>query len=179
MENKVFFAWNDAMSVGIAEIDVQHKTLVGILNRLCMAVAQFESSGITVEILDALVDYTRIHFALEEKLLKDAGHDVAEFDAHLLEHRAFIARIGNIASMHRAEGKSVSLEILSLLKRWLQEHILIADKKYASSLKEAGFSTKEWSEFAKNVMSEKQEAAPKRKQWWKAWQAQQNSWTEN
>lgn len=169
MGSKVFFAWSDAMSIGIAEIDEQHKILVGILNRLCMAVAQFESNKITAEILDALVDYTKTHFGLEEKLLKDAGHDAAALDAHQCEHRAFIAKISNIADMHRMEGKSVSLEILNLLKRWLQEHILVTDKKYADELRSAGYSTEEWSDFASNAMAAKQEGTPGHKQWWKIW----------
>ncbi len=153
MEGKVFFAWNNAMSVGITEIDSQHKTLVGILNRLCMAVAQFESNRITVEILDALADYTKTHFSLEETLLKDAGYDAAKLDAHQHEHRAFIEKISHIAYTHRAEGKSVSLEILNLLKRWLQDHILIADK--------------EWVGLVSRAMAARHEVAPKHDQWWK------------
>lgn len=169
MESKVFFAWSDAMSVGIAEIDEQHKTLVDILNRLFVAVVQRESNQITIEILDTLVDYTKTHFGLEEKLLQDAGYDPVEFAAHQREHHAFVEKISAAANKHLVEGKSVSFEIINFLKHWLQDHILVTDKKYASALQGTGFSTKAWTDFASSTMTAKQEATPKRKQWWKVW----------
>ncbi|MDP2783847.1 MAG: bacteriohemerythrin [Sulfurimicrobium sp.] len=169
MENKVFFEWSDAMSVGITEIDEQHKTLVDILNRLFHAVVQRESNEITIEILDTLVDYTKTHFGLEEKLLQDAGYNPTEFAAHQREHRAFVEKISHAASKHLVEGKSVSFEIINFLKHWLQDHILVTDKKYADALKDAGYCTKAWTGFASTAMAAKQEATPKRKQWWKVW----------
>ena len=106
-EIKLFFAWSDAMSVGIAEIDEQHKMLVDILNRLFLAVVQRESNAITIEILDTLVDYTKTHFGLGEKLLQDAEYDSTEFAAHQREHHAFVEKISTVASKHLVEGKSV------------------------------------------------------------------------
>lgn len=169
MEDKVFFAWSDAMSVGITEIDDQHKTLVDILNRLFLAVVKRESNEITIEILDTLVDYTKTHFGLEEKLLQDAGYNPAEFATHQQEHRAFIEKISNAANKHLVEGKSVSFEIINFLKHWLQDHILVTDKKYADALKKSGYSTKAWTDFASVAMANKQAETPKRKQWWKIW----------
>jgi hemerythrin len=169
MEDKVFFAWSDAMSVGINEIDEQHKTLVDILNRLFHAVVQRESNEITIEILDTLVDYTKTHFGLEEKLLLDAGYNPTEFAAHQREHRAFIEKISLAANKHLVEGKSVSFEIINFLKHWLQDHILVTDKKYADALKSAGYSTKTWTDFASNAMATKQAETSQRKKWWKIW----------
>lgn len=169
MTDKVFFEWSNAMSVGIAEIDEQHKTLVDILNRLFHAVVQRESNEITIEILDTLVDYTKTHFGLEEKLLRDAGYDEAEFNAHQREHHAFIEKVGAAANKHLVEGKSVSFEIINFLKHWLQDHILVTDMKYATALKVTGYSTKAWTDFASTAMAAKQEDTSKRKKWWKIW----------
>jgi hemerythrin len=169
MEDKVFFAWSDVMSVGIPEVDEQHKTLVDILNRLFVAVVQRESNEITIEILDTLVDYTKTHFGLEEKLLQEANYDPAEFAAHQREHRAFIEKISVTANKHLIEGKSVSFEIINFLKHWLQEHILVTDKKYATALQGTGYSTKAWTDFASTAMAAKQEDTSKRKKWWKIW----------
>lgn len=169
MGDKAFFEWSNAMSVGIAEIDEQHKMLVDILNRLFLAVVQRESQAITIEILDTLVDYTKTHFGLEERLLQEAKYDSTEFASHQREHHAFIEKISDAASKHLVEGKSVSFEIINFLKHWLQEHILVTDKKYAIALQDAGYSTKAWTDFASTAMETKQAATPKRKQWWKVW----------
>lgn len=169
MDDQVFFDWSDAMSVGIAEIDEQHKMLIDILNRLFTAVVQRESHVNTTEILDTLLDYTQVHFGLEEKLLQDAGYGPDEFAIHQREHRAFIEKISNAANKHLVEGKSVSFELISFLKRWLQDHILVTDKKYASVLQNAGYSTKAWASFASNAMANMQSETLKHKQWWKIW----------
>lgn len=169
MEDQVFFEWSDAMSVGIAEIDEQHKILVGILNRLFSATVARENHEITIEILDTLVDYTNTHFGLEEKLLQDAGYNPVEFAAHQYEHRIFIEKISAAANKHLVEGKSVSFEIISFLKRWLRDHILITDRKYASALQDAGYSTKAWADFASHAMANKQSESTKSKHWWKIW----------
>ncbi|MDO8890895.1 MAG: bacteriohemerythrin [Sulfurimicrobium sp.] len=169
MDDKTFFVWSDTMNTGIMEIDDQHKMLVGILNRLFHAVVQRENNEITIEILDTLVDYTKTHFGLEEKLLQDAGYNPTEFAAHQQEHRAFIEKISNAANKHLVEGKSVSFEIINFLKHWLQEHILITDKKYAEALKSAGYCSKDWTNFANNAMANKQQTTPKQKHWWKLW----------
>ena len=168
-EDQVFFAWADEMSVGIAEVDEQHKTLVGILNRLFSAVVSRESHEVTAEILDTLVDYSNTHFGLEEKLMQEAGYDPVEFAAHLREHRAFIEKIGSVAEKHLAEGKSVSFEIISFLKRWLRDHILVTDRKYASALQESGYATKAWAEFASQAMASRYSEASRQKHWWKIW----------
>jgi hemerythrin len=167
-EDQVFFAWNDEMSVGIAEVDEQHKMLVGILNRLFSAVVSRESNEVTAEILDTLVDYSNTHFGLEEKLMQEAGYDPVEFAAHLREHRAFIEKIGGAAEKHLAEGKSVSFEIISFLKRWLRDHILVTDMKYASALQESGYATAAWAEFASQAMAS-QRAETTRRRWWNIW----------
>ena len=134
-----------------------------------MAVAQREGNEITIEILDTLVDYTRTHFGLEEKLLLDAGYSPVEFAAHQREHRAFIEKISTAANKHLVEEKSVSFEIINFLKRWLQDHILITDMKYADALKKAGYSTSDWTNMASDAMAKKQAETPKRRQWWKVW----------
>jgi hemerythrin len=168
MEEQVFFPWSDAMSVGIAEIDEQHQVLVGILNRLFSAVVQRESHETVTEILDMLVDYTNTHFGLEEKLMQDAGYDPAEFAAHLQEHRAFIEKINSAADKH-LEGKSASFEIISFLKRWLRDHILVTDRKYSAALQESGFATEAWAEFASHAMASKRAGTSGHKHWWKIW----------
>lgn len=57
------FTWSDSYSVGIPEIDEQHKALFDLMERLHKAIAARQGSAACIEILKELVDYTRIHFA--------------------------------------------------------------------------------------------------------------------
>jgi hemerythrin len=67
---EVFFKWSDKYSVGIKTIDSQHQELVNIINRLFDAVTNHEADKVINSILDALMDYTKTHFALEELLMQ-------------------------------------------------------------------------------------------------------------
>ncbi len=163
MNAHVLFEWTDELSVDIQEIDNQHKVLINILNQLFTAVAERKSEKIIGETLDALMDYTRTHFELEENLMRSAGYGGADFDAHLAMHHIFVDRMDSIASKFLSENKAVTFELLNFLKHWLRDHIMVTDKKYAAALRMAGFCTKSWETAAKPV------AAAKARSWWKFW----------
>lgn len=160
---EVFFKWSASYSVNIEAIDSQHQELVNILNRLFVAVSRREGDKVLAEILDALTSYTRTHFALEERLMRQAGYK--DVDQHIAEHNKLIDQLEKLCKKHLFEEKTIYFEMLSFLKNWLKEHIQGVDMKYSRALQEAGFSVSEWerdatSEFA--LMSNS-------KKWWKLW----------
>ena len=63
-------AWDDAYSVEIQEIDEQHKCLIEIMNELYTAMANKSNRDLISDVLDKLVDYTKVHFAVEETLMR-------------------------------------------------------------------------------------------------------------
>lgn len=169
MTEKAFFEWSDAISVGITEIDDQHKVLIGILNRLFVAVAQRTSNDIIIEILDSLIDYTKTHFELEEKLLEEAGYEPLKLASHKEQHRAFIDKVSAVASKHLVDGKSISFELVHFLKRWLSDHILVTDKAYATVLTATGISAASLTALAEGAKVATAAAAPAARKWWKIW----------
>ena len=55
-----FVEWSDALSVGIEEIDEQHKMLVDLVNKMHEAIHQRHGSDVVKSILSDLAEYTRI-----------------------------------------------------------------------------------------------------------------------
>lgn len=162
-----FFKWSPEYSVQIASIDEQHKELVNILNRLFVAVSRLEGDMVIGGILDALTDYTRTHFALEEQLLRMAKY--GDFEDHREKHRNLIEKLEELREKHTHEGKSIHFEMLSFLKTWLKEHIKGEDVKYSKALHAAGFSMVEWEREANKTFASisDREDGP----WWKKWGA--------
>ena len=78
-----FVEWSDVLSVGIEEIDAQHKVLVDLVNEMHQAIHQRRGSDAVREILAQLADYTRIHFAVEESLMRILGYP--GYDDHKAE----------------------------------------------------------------------------------------------
>lgn len=163
-DEEVFFKWSPDYSVNIKTIDNQHQELVSILNRLFVAVSMREGSEIVGDILTALKNYTKTHFALEERLMQQANY--ADLEAHKAEHRKLIEQLDALIQKHLLEEKPIYFEMLRFLKNWLKEHIRGVDTKYSLALQQAGFSFATWereaaAEFA--VMIEKTG------RWWKLW----------
>jgi hemerythrin len=165
LTDEVFFKWSPEYSVHIQTIDNQHRELVNILNRLFVAVAHREGDKVIAGILDALISYTQTHFALEERLLRQAQYK--DLEPHMEEHRKLLDQLDNLCKKHLIEEKVIYFEMLSFLKTWLKEHIQGVDTKYSAALQQAGFSVDAWereatAEFA--LMSES-------KKWWEVWKA--------
>jgi hemerythrin len=164
--NEVFFKWTSSYSVGINTIDSQHQELVNILNRLFVAVSKREGEKVIAEILDALMNYTKTHFALEERLMRKAKYK--DLEPHMEEHRRLLEKLDQLCNKHLVEEKPIYFEMLSFLKTWLKEHIQGVDTKYGTALQQAGFSTAEWENEAS---AEFAAMAEKTGRWWQIWKA--------
>lgn len=125
--------WKEEYSVGIDEIDSQHKVLINCISTLEQSIADADEKRRWMAIHYAIVqlsDYTRIHFSVEESLMRIIGFPGC--DAHIGEHKKFVTYLRDV------ERKSISHdvtedEIVTFLRAWLVKHILNDDKQYASS----------------------------------------------
>ncbi|MBL0165978.1 MAG: bacteriohemerythrin [Propionivibrio sp.] len=127
-ESPVFFEWSDNLSVGIEQIDEQHKTLIELINRLYVEMVSNDAEVETVEeILNELVHYTNVHFGFEERLLFDFGYrDIGTHGKYHDQLRNQLAKLQNKVIESKV---SVNTELLGFVKRWLQHHIAIEDKR--------------------------------------------------
>ena len=129
-------SWKDSLNVGIIEIDEQHKKLVGLINKLFEAMANGKSSEIMQSVLSELSNYVLIHFATEEKLMKQLGYE--DYEYHKQEHTYFIEKLNEFKIKFSSGNASISLELLNFLKDWLLKHIIGTDRKYIPLFKENG-----------------------------------------
>lgn len=166
MTQYALFQWSDDFSVGIPEIDNQHKMLFELINRVFQAALHQEHKSSISEILDTLVDYTRSHFVLEEKLLLAASY--ANLSEHQQEHRRFVEKMESVVRKFLLEEKVVTFELINFLKHWLKEHILETDMAYAGALARSGFSTEQWAADARTVVAQ-QNSGHLQRPWWKFW----------
>ena len=122
--------WTQKYSVGITEIDNQHKGLVILINELFSLMSEGKAKAKMPEIFDHLTDYTKKHFFVEESMLIKYGYK--EYDQHKEEHQKFIAQLVKLKLDLEKEEITISLKTLNFLKDWLLNHILISDKKYST-----------------------------------------------
>jgi len=83
--------WRPQMSVGNPLIDAEHKYLICLINTVELALGQHHHEQVVRQAIEQLVEYTREHFAHEEKLqLKVQFPGYAE---HKREHQQLMERV--------------------------------------------------------------------------------------
>jgi len=124
--------WGEILSVGVDEIDEDHRKLMHIFNVLNHSVMERESPEYIAATLEELINCTVWHFSHEERLmLKYRYKDMAE---HKAEHRELIQTAKELQQeILRADNRMVD-EQIEFLERWLSGHILTADGRLGSYL---------------------------------------------
>lgn len=120
--------WTDDLTVGIDEIDSQHKSLFLQLEKLldaCVAGGEREE---VLAMLDFLDNYVVTHFATEEGLQRE--HCYPDFEKHRREHEGFLHRINLLKEeiATSAPSRDFVLRVNQTLIDWLRSHILTVDK---------------------------------------------------
>jgi len=123
--------WTDKLSVGVKELDEDHKQLVGMINTLYDGMSKGKGKETLGPILDGLIGYARFHFGHEEEFFAKSEYPHAA--AHKAEHNNFTRQVLDIQTRLRSGAAgSLSLEGMNFLKNWLVVHIQGSDKKYGA-----------------------------------------------
>jgi len=119
--------WNEKLAVGVHELDDQHKELFRAFNDLIQACQEDRAEGQIEDLLKFLDDYTRHHFAQEEKLMRGHGYPASQF--HNKEHEVFILRLQNLKKEMSEGGPSRALvfQTTRILLKWIITHIKQVD----------------------------------------------------
>ena len=128
--------WKEQFSVGVKEIDLQHRGLLDIINRVVASSEKKDDWQSTSAIIDSLITYAYNHFATEERLMSAAGYP--ELSWHTGLHLEFIRKIFSMSQEVQQKGPAIQKEILSFLVNWYTHHVLEVDRKYMASLAAKG-----------------------------------------
>jgi len=120
--------WRDSLSVGVAEIDHQHKLLFGKFNALLAAWVEGKGTHEVTQLFKFLDTYLINHFAEEEHLMREIGFPEAYH--HSLAHQAFARQVAALKSQLRHEGPTTELVTSAsmIMTKWLIKHISSMDR---------------------------------------------------
>jgi hemerythrin len=128
--------WNDRLSVKVAELDQQHKTLLATLAALNEAMSIGKGNVVLERIVTDLVAYTATHFQTEENYFAQFGYSDA--DKHKREHAYFAKKVADFKREIARGNAGMPAEIVHFLSDWLKQHIMGSDKRYSQLFKERG-----------------------------------------
>lgn len=126
--------WNSSFSVGVKLLDIQHKRIIGIINRMITETDITVRSEIVSDLLTKLTFYALDHFKEEEQLLQQ--YNYPDFDRHREEHKAYRLKIASLCEDTVDRKDSVPEELFVYVRAWWVTHIMVTDMKLKYFLSE-------------------------------------------
>ena len=128
--------WQPAFSVLVSKFDEQHKGLITLINDLHSAMQRGEGQIILGDIFNSLGDYTKNHFADEERMMQANAYP--DISRHMAAHEHLLNRVIELQKEFVAGNSVLSVNVINFLRDWLTTHIQGEDKMYGSFFNSKG-----------------------------------------
>ncbi|MDW7709388.1 MAG: hemerythrin family protein [Deferrisomatales bacterium] len=125
--------WDESCTVGVPELDDQHRRLFRALEGLR---ASLQGRGSALEGLEGLLRDCAEHFADEEQLLARVGYPRAV--QQRVQHRVFLGRVRRLAEGVRGGTEAVGEGTVGGLAAWFRGHVCGLDREYGEWLRGRG-----------------------------------------
>lgn len=119
--------WNADNSVGIEEIDRQHRELFRLFGLIKEAIATDQGWSAIHYGLVEVKRFALFHFQFEEALMRLYGFP--ECTQHAEAHETMLQKLES--TEHKSLQETTKEEILKFLRDWMVDHIQGADRSYA------------------------------------------------
>jgi hemerythrin-like metal-binding protein len=126
--------WDDGMSVGIPEIDEDHKRFISLIDELNLAITErMRAAEINRRLLHVIEDANQ-HFEREEKFFRERQYPNAE--GHARSHNNVRNTLKKIQDSFMPYGLEAEwLDAALMIKQILINHIVNEDMQYANYFK--------------------------------------------
>jgi hemerythrin-like metal-binding protein len=118
--------WKEEYSVGIAEIDDQHKGIVELFTVINAAIDAREGWSDVFFKLEKLREHARFHFALEESLMRMHGY--SKHAEHVDQHKHFLDKLDQLQMTTLS--RQVTMNTIQYLSNWYTEHMKTQDRDF-------------------------------------------------
>ncbi len=139
-QSQHLLTWQKSYEIGIKEADRQHHKMLDMMNEIHVLSANNRSKAAIAKALDALINYTEVHFEWEENLF--ASYKYPQTEQHTAVHKKLIAELREHQNKISLGDQQAVDKELTLLNDWLLYHIEHSDRDYAKYLKNTGYHEK-------------------------------------
>ncbi len=130
-------AWSNFLSVGVAEMDDEHRQFIARVNELNRAIVEIEDKATVARAMDLMLTEAARHFKHEEQLL--AQWNYPESAAHAARHAELTAQFDRAVKEFAETDISFVWALKGLhIKQLLVAHLLNEDMKYRDFLRAQG-----------------------------------------
>jgi hemerythrin len=119
--------WRDEFSVGVAEVDLEHRGLIDLINDLHAMTGNAAGQDAVVSMLGEIFAQISAHFALEEKHMRDSHYP--EYAGHKEDHERLLDELRDIMDRVEDDGRYDEARLGAELGRWFTVHFRTHDAR--------------------------------------------------
>lgn len=119
--------WRDDFLIGIAEVDGEHRELIALLNEMHDEALRHRSAAQVATVLGEINVRIAAHFALEEKIMRDAAY--LYLMPHKQDHEALLDQLADIMDTVDTGGSYSTADLARRLEHWFSEHFRTHDAR--------------------------------------------------
>lgn len=119
--------WKDQYSLGVPAIDQEHQELIGLINELYASISAAGTDFTAMDFLGELYARITAHFALEEKLMREANYD--EYPDHKADHERLLDDIRDLMDDYEDGAYVDVVGFGKRLDEWFSEHFRTRDAR--------------------------------------------------
>ncbi len=129
-EAQIGIKWSQGFSVGVEEMDNQHKKLIKALDDYLIAMVSGKGTDSIKPLLDKLAQYVIEHFSDEEKMMERIQYP--DLENHRVIHNKFIDKLKVLSKELEEKGPTplLATRVQDEVANWLIKHIANSDKLY-------------------------------------------------
>lgn len=124
--------WKDEYSVGIASMDDEHREMIDLINDVYAKLGDSPDAATIESCLEEIFSTISLHFALEERIMRDSGYD--EYEDHKEDHEELLDEIRDLMDGFEANPKEGARALRLRLSDWFGKHFSSFDARLHGKL---------------------------------------------
>jgi hemerythrin-like metal-binding protein len=121
-------AWREEYSVGIEEVDHEHRELIGLINALHASLGDDRSAARVEAFLGEVLSDISAHFALEETVMRARGYDA--FAEHKADHERLLDELRDLMDEQAMGIPLDDDDLANRLSEWFGQHFRTQDARF-------------------------------------------------
>ena len=127
------FSWKPAYSLGIEEVDAQHKKIFDFLNKLFTGSSLQHNKDTLKTILEELTQFAESHFATEARYM--AKFHYPDMENHIADHKRLMDDLKTLDSYYNSGVSDQTIPLLQFMKQWITNHLATIDMQFYDFMK--------------------------------------------
>ncbi|NNF40283.1 MAG: hemerythrin family protein [Woeseiaceae bacterium] len=124
--------WKTEYSVGIPSMDDEHREMIELINGVYDKLGDGADEAAIESCLEEIFSAISMHFALEERIMRDSHYD--EYEAHKEDHEDLLDEIRDLMDGFATDPQEGSRLLDARLSDWFAKHFASFDARLHGKL---------------------------------------------